>query len=328
MASMTAKEASQVDEVERIYRDALKVLQSDNEICTGLETKSAPPSVGYEGKAVIADIETNSGTKKEVLRVQNDLYKQLDVNCDNLFHKISKNQSPDYYNKPIMHQIKRISFELSNICNYAYCHKECPLHGQKEKIVLPSRIVKKTVDEVAQIDYDGVFAFHIYNEPLIDPRLFPFIVYTKAKCTKSKILILTSGFYLDQQIADELAELGIWILAVTAYSRSEFNRLSGLDVKVPYYVFEAEFVDLKSIYDRTPVGIKTLCHAPIGEVSVTCTGDVVLCCRDWKRMHKFGNLNRETLYSILNKKQTLDVHNNLAQGRRVLHLCQRCDTVR
>lgn len=323
-----AKEANQVDEAERTYRDALKVLQSDNEICAELETKSVLSSVACEGKAVIADIETNSGTKKEVLRFQNDLYKQLDVNYDNFFHKISENQSPDLNDKPIMHRIKRISFELSNMCNYAYCHKKCPLHGQKEKVVLPSRIVRETIDEVAQIDYDGVFAFHTYSEPLIDPRLFSFITYAKTKCPKSKTLILTNGFYLNQQIADELAELKIWILAVTAYSRSEFNRFSALDVKIPYYVFESKLDDRQNIYDSMPVNIKASCFAPVGDVSVACTGDVVLCCLDWKRRHRFGNLTWESFYSILNKKETLEVYNSLIHGERKLYLCRRCNWVR
>jgi len=320
-----AKEEDRVDKAENIYRDSPRQWPSDNEICAELETKSVPSSVACKGKAVIADIETNSGTKKEVLRFENDLYKQLDINYDNFFHKISENQNPDLNDKPIMHRIKRISFELSNICNYAYCHKKCPLHGQKEKVVLPSRIVRETIDEVAQINYDGVFAFHIYSEPLIDPRLFSFITYAKTKCPKSKILILTNGFYLNQQIADELAGLKIWILAVTAYSRSEFNRFSQLDVKIPYYVFEADFVDMKHLYHRTPVCMKTPCHAPVADVSVACSGDVVLCCRDWKRMHKFGNLCQQNLCSILNKKETLEAYNSLINGERKLYLCLRCD---
>lgn len=323
-----AKEGGQVDKAENIYSDSPRQWPSDNEICAELETRSVASSVPCESETANTDIGTGTVTERELLRFQNDLYKQLDVNYDNFFPKIYENESPYFKNRPIIQQIKRISFELSNICNYAYCHKKCPLHGQKEKIVLPSRIVRETIDEVAQINYDGVFAFHIYSEPLIDPRLFSFIVYAKTKCPKSKTLILTNGFYLNQRIADELAELGIWILAVTAYSRSEFNRLSALDVKVPYYVFEADLVDLKNMYDKTPLDTKIPCHAPVGDVSVACTGDIVLCCRDWKRRYRLGNLTRESLYSILNKKETLEVYNSLICGERKLYLCRRCNWAR
>lgn len=323
-----AKEADRIDKAENIYSDSPRQWPSDNEICAEIETKSVAGSVPCESETATTDIGTGTVTERELLRFQNDLYKQLDVNYDNYFPKIYENESPYFKNRPIMQQIKRISFELSNICNYAYCHKKCPLHGQKEKIVLPSRIVRETIDEVAQINYDGVFTFHIYSEPLIDPRLFSFMIYSKTKCPKSKTLILTNGFYLNQRIADELAELGIWILAVTAYSRSEFNRLSALDVKIPYYVFESKLDDRQNIYDSMPVNIKTSCFAPVGDVSVACTGDVVLCCLDWKRRHRFGNLTRESLYSILNKKETLEVYNSLIRGERKLYLCRRCNWAR
>ena len=323
-----AKEADRVDKAENIYSDSPRQWPSDNEICAELETKSVASSVPCESETATTDIGTGTVTERELLRFQNDLYKQLNVNYDNFFPKIYENESPYFKNRPIMQQIKRISFELSNICNYAYCHKKCPLHGQKEKIVLPSRIVRETIDEVAQINYDGVFAFHIYSEPLIDPRLFSFMIYSKTKCPKSKTLILTNGFYFNQRIAAELAELGIWILAVTAYSRSEFNRLSALDVKIPYYVFESKLDDRQNIYDSMPVNIKTSCFAPVGDVSVACTGDVVLCCLDWKRRHRFGNLTRESLYSILNKKETLEVYNSLIRGERKLYLCRRCNWAR
>jgi phosphatidylglycerophosphate synthase len=42
--------------------------------------------------------------------------------------------------------------------------------------------------------FDGVIAFHIYNEPLIDPRLFSFIEYARRICPQGRILILTNGF--------------------------------------------------------------------------------------------------------------------------------------
>lgn len=255
-------------------------------------------------------------------RFVNELYERLDVNYENVLEKVNIDTNTD---GPLIKQVKRVTFGLSNICCYSMFHKKCPLYRQKDKTVLPSKIVYKTIDELAEIDYEGIFVFHFYNEPLIDPRLFSFINYAKTHCPSSKIFILSNGFYLTQQMADELAQLGVWILAVSSYSKAEHMRLVGLDVKVPYYVYYQVLDDRGDMYDKALLNLDKPCFAPVGDITIAPTGEMVLCCLDWKYRHKFGNLNYESLSSVLNNPETRRVYLNLIQGRRNLHLCQRCD---
>ena len=77
--------------------------------------------------------------------------------------------------------VNRVSFQLSNLCNYTDIHKACPLSLCRGKEILPSTVVHKTIDELAEFDYSGLIGFHIYNEPMIDPRLFLFISYAKKR---------------------------------------------------------------------------------------------------------------------------------------------------
>jgi hypothetical protein len=278
---------------------------------------------GFEGK-------TNPQTKAEpesMREFRNDLYRRSEVNYDNYFQK-TDTACPADVAGPLIRQVQRVSFQLSNLCNYASVHPRCPLHGQTAKQVLPARVVRNTIDELAAVGFNGVIAFHIYNEPLIDPRLFSFIEYSRRVCPGARVLILTNGFYLTQTIADELAALGIWNLAVSAYSQSEYDRLARLQVKVPYKVFLALLDGRLDQYDRPPMDLNKPCMAPVRDLSIGPDGRVILCCLDWKSQHSFGNLLSDTLSSILSKETIRTVYRDLLHGNRSLHLCRRCDWIR
>jgi 2-deoxy-scyllo-inosamine dehydrogenase (SAM-dependent) len=225
-------------------------------------------------------------------------------------------------------QLKRISFQLSNICNYSFVHKKCPLHGQSRQIVLSSAIITNTLDELSKIGYSGIVAFHIYNEPLIDPRLFSLIEETSIRCPNARIYILTNGFYLNQTVIDELTAKGIWLLIVSAYGKSEFDRLSTYDVAMPYKVIHASLDDRQNLYDRPLLDVKAHCYPFTTDLSISCTGEVTLCCLDWDRRFVFGNLNDERLRSVLDKKEVRDTAVRLMHGERTLDICRRCDWVR
>lgn len=257
---------------------------------------------------------------------KNDLYKNIKINYDNFF-TCKENQVIDD-NKPLINQIKRISFELSNICNYSYIHKKCPISLETEKKILSSKLIYKVIDEMAEINYDGVFAFHRYNEPFIDPRLFDFIRYSRSKCPDSKVLILTNGFYFNQTIGDELAELGVWNIAVTAYSVKEYQRLISLDIKVPYLVFFGALDDRQCIYESEFLNLKSPCFAPVYDFTVNCNGDVALCCNDWKNSYTFGSLEDKTVKNILENENLVKAYHDLKSGNRNLDICKRCWDVR
>lgn len=224
--------------------------------------------------------------------------------------------------------LKRISFEISNVCNLAGIHKLCPINQHKEKNFLSSEIVEKTIDELAFVDYKGIISFHIYNEPLMDPRLIWFIRYAKTKCPNSTVYILTNGQNLNQELVDELQKAGVGLLVVSAYSVNEFNRVKHLKAKIPFKVFKAILDARMDMYEKTPMDLAKTCIPFLRDLSVNCFGDVVICCLDWRRKHIFGNLCKESLNEIFNKHEVIQVHSDLLNGERNLHLCRRCDWTR
>ncbi|WP_289422253.1 radical SAM/SPASM domain-containing protein [Thomasclavelia cocleata] len=257
---------------------------------------------------------------------ENEAYKALEINYDNFFEKclINFDKQEEYTLK----DIKRISFELSNICNYSYIHKKCPLSLVKDKKVLSSQIIYKCIDELATINFDGVVAFHRYNEPLIDPRLCQFIEYTNKKLPLAKILILTNGFYLSEEIVKHFEEYKIWCICVSAYFKSEYERISKIETNIPLRVFYSILDDRESIYDDTPKNCNTPCISPLSDLTVTCEGTVGLCCLDWKNRFTFGKLHEKSISEIIDSDYFQATCLDLQKGNRKLLICKNCDWIR
>ena len=224
----------------------------------------------------------------------------------------------------------RISIELSNICNYAKAHVKCPLNKQTEKKILPINIIEKFIKELGEYNYSGTISFHTYNEPLIDPRLFYIIGLTKKYCPKAYIYILTNGFYLNQEMALELCDIGVNRLDVTAYSDSEYDRLTSIKLNIPYSVFYSPKIedldDRLDLYDENNNLLKNSkpCYNVLNDLVITCDARIDLCCFDWKREHTYGDLEKQSLKEIINSTTIYKDFLSLAKGDRNNTICKNC----
>lgn len=254
---------------------------------------------------------------------ENESHKALDPNNINFREKILLNY--EKHDTCKLEDIKKVYFELSNICNYSFIHKKCPLSLVKDKKVLSSKIIYKCIDELSTVNYDGVLAFHRYNEPLIDPRLFQFIEYTNKKLPLAKIVIQTNGFYLSEEIVKHFEQYKIWTIQVSAYSKSEYERISKIVTDIPLRVFTIELDERESIYDDVPKGCKDPCFSSIFDFTVTCEGTVGLCCLDWQNRFIFGDLEKNSISEIISTEYYNKVHNELKNGERNLLICQHCN---
>ena len=228
----------------------------------------------------------------------------------------------------IFNYTKRISIELSNLCNYASLHKKCPLDYEIDKKILHKNVVYHVIDQMYKYNFKGTLAFHTYNEPLIDPRLFMFIQYAKDKCRNNiEIMIMTNGYYLNQIMIEELEEVGVSSLYVTAYSAKEYERLKNLHTKIPYIITEGNLDERLNLYEKC-VEIENVntkpCYAPLNEIIIKSDGTVGLCCLDWKNKYHFGNLKENSLDEIIINSNMRDMYYKLAKGIREEAICKVC----
>lgn len=73
------------------------------------------------------------------------------------------------------------------------------------------------LDDLCEVQYSGHFAFHNYNEPLIDPLLFVKVAQARKALEHARLAIFTNGDFLDRETFEKLAALGVDNIRVSLY---------------------------------------------------------------------------------------------------------------
>lgn len=233
--------------------------------------------------------------------------------------------------------ITRIAIVLSNQCPLAPFHRKCPASRVTSIEVLPSFIVHDVIDTLVVHKYTGGICWHTYNEPMSDPRLFSFIEYSRTHLPESDVFLWTSGYYLTEETAKELVDVGVRMVYLTAYSQSEHDRLSVIceSVDSDWRIFRsytkngAPKLDdrLQTHIDAIPTEKRLECNAPLGDFTIWPSGEVGLCCYDWKRENVFGSL-RDVSFGVFLEEHYKEMQLITKQNRQQKHplpICQRCE---
>jgi hypothetical protein len=232
--------------------------------------------------------------------------------------------------KDIFSRTKRIVFWLSNFCNLERAHVPCPVWKMTDKAFLPEKVVLDVLRTAAKHGFKGMVSFHMYNEPLIDPRLAWFLENTKEILPNCTIVSFTNGTMLTRSLLNELIAHGLDKLYITTYSKEVERRLQKEnieDVSIPVAVKRGHLDKRIELYDRKMLVRKkpNPCYSPLCELIITPHAKVGLCCYDWAQQHTFGDLTKNTLEEILQGEEIWEVYNDLSAGNRNLSLCSRCN---
>lgn len=229
----------------------------------------------------------------------------------------------------------RVVLELSNICNLAYCHKECPasLVKPEERRVLPTRIARHVIETLGALAYKGYITFYGYSEPLIDPRLQTLIEFARVACPGAKPSITTNGFMLTEGMLEELTAAGLAYCRVSAYGKPEYDRLmkvkAGARIPVSVRLMGGDkWRHRIEDYEAPKRGFKDPCFSPLIDIRVLVDGRVGLCCVDYKNLHTFGDLKTGSFEDVLRSGRLQALTEELKSGKRTLDLCQRCGVAR
>lgn len=235
-----------------------------------------------------------------------------------------------------------VQFELSNMCNLAWRHHECPMNLEmaspfrfKNPKHLPSKIVYHVLDALPRLGYLGAVYFNHYSEPTIDPRLTEFIRYARERLPGNTIEFTTNGVFLSKQLAIELRDAGLTGLHVTLYGSQEDRSATQKRIEeeiIPVFAPDTTGILQWALDDRLtceytrPIQVEGgNCYAPISTIVITRDGDWALCCRDWKRTVTFGNLHEHTFEELLSAEEPWEAYDQLGTGHReIFEVCRRC----
>jgi hypothetical protein len=236
-------------------------------------------------------------------------------------------------------QTKRVTLQLSNLCPYAPIHRKCPVSQFADKKVLPRAIVDNVLGTLAAWDFPGWLAFHVYNEPTVDPRLMLFIERARQLLT-GKIDLWSNGWYMTEGLLRELHAAGVSRFVFSAYSKADYERFAGWHkkyrrrrrtprIRIRVYNRAQHGLDSRLQHNRERPTTRR-CYAPLHDLTVYASGKIGLCCHDWDERVTFGDLNQVTFAEAMNTgyRQMKRLAGELGRGRRKLEWCRKCPTRR
>jgi len=244
----------------------------------------------------------------------------------------------------LLQHTQRVSLELSNLCNLARAHPRCPAHHVRQALVLPAAVVEDVLDTLGAAGFSAgrYIAFHLYNEPLLDPRLSAFVRHARMQCPSAGIILWSNGWYLTETIAHELVAAGVTHIMLSAYSRRAQEGFEALrrrlqeslaagvrDGRLPVYFRirrcsrlddRMQMISPPQEPDARP------CYQPLSDLTIRADGSLGLCCYDWAEQKVFGNLNRQRFADCLagQHSQLTALYRDLSRGIRHLPVCQAC----
>lgn len=215
----------------------------------------------------------------------------------------------------------RRSVSMVEVELFSYCNRRCWFcpNAHIDRITSNSHMVPETytsiIEQLAEIDYQGVVTYSRFNEPLADRIILEKLRETRAKLPKAKLHANTNGDYLDLEYLNELYDAGMRSLNIQLYLKNDerydhkktikrgwqtLKRLQlpytvTIDQPGVWYEMELEFKDMKiRLYGRNfelngtsrgdQVDIKrdyiraAPCSQPVWGIYIDYNGKMVPCC--------------------------------------------------
>jgi 2-deoxy-scyllo-inosamine dehydrogenase (SAM-dependent) len=224
--------------------------------------------------------------------------------------------------------LSTVELEVNSRCNRAcpYCPVSI-LPVPKAPRYIDRVVLSRVLAELREIEFDGRFSFHFYNEPLLNKDLEEIVRQVRAALPAAKLTLYTNGDLLTEDRYHALIEAGIDLLFVTSHSLKVHPERPKQEVHFPK---ELTLTNRGGILTDLPgPSAETLaapCFAPAEMLIVTVTGEVVQCYEDARRENVMGNLVTQSLHEIWHGEEFVRLRHALAAGNRAgaAAICQKC----
>lgn len=230
-----------------------------------------------------------------------------------------------------------ISIEISTYCNRKCSY--CPNYNyETPKLYADENIVYKAIDYLAELNYSGWINFSFYNEPTLDERLITFIKYANNKIPKATIIIFSNGDFLNIEKAKEYKDAGVDQFIITIHDKNPdklFAKLSEIQKEIGAS-FHIQILKPENLQTRAgEIKIKTskpfkYCDF-IRNPVIDKDGNMLICCNDYFRKNKMGNIMEKPLLEIWNKSEYKSLRKelrsnlkNAIKNKTVPEICQKC----
>ena len=218
-----------------------------------------------------------------------------------------------------------VNFELAPNCPHAAKHPFCP-SGQRDTSKMvgmnDGTIVQTAVQLYTSHGFTGLIGWHYYNEPMrSQERMIELMkrIYTQVPMAR---------FWLWSNLIEHVADTQIpyqWFEGITLSAYDEHPKNStwlAKDRLKRFRIFiHAQEDDGRSAERPAKSGP---CARQFLEMDIDYSGDVRMCCHDWKGASCIGNIVDDKLDAVIAKWQETRV--NCLRGKDMPDCCGKCGT--
>lgn len=230
------------------------------------------------------------------------------------------------------------------------CNGDCPFcpvnvnQPQRPYAKMTDELFKKIIDELSEMDYSGKISLFSNNEPFLDQRITEFAKYTREKCPKASISILTNGLilnlekvkgiieYVDILVIDNYSDdnkLHDNLIPVQAWSNSDekYHERIRIEMRKKNEVLTTRGGESPNAVVKKNSFINRIgCQYPYKQMVIRPSGGVSLCCNDALGKYTMGDVNDSTLKEIWYSDKYRKIREKMiTTQRKDLMLCNVCD---
>jgi GT2 family glycosyltransferase len=189
-------------------------------------------------------------------------------------------------NKGALHLTQILSFEIGKECNLSRYHAKCPINlvNRTDKSLTDDMIINLAKDAYNNLGFTGFISWSFYNEPMIHiSRIFTLMETIRESIPKSRFLLWTNGTILVKDPRMDLFEQ----IYVTNYSNRQSQELIDHFGSRVLFKGEPQLDDRLNHYTEPD---NKGCTLPFDNFLISNTGEVYICCMDWKNEIKIGSV--------------------------------------
>lgn len=277
----------------------------------------------------------------EFSKSSEETYVTYILHKDQVFKDYLDSYIDECLTQPEFPLFNKIEIETFNRCNNDCAF--CPVsvgNDRRHHQIMDTGLFCHIIEQLADLQYNGVISLYSNNEPLLDSRLPELIQITRKRLPNAFILLYTNGLLLTEQLLPGLLE-NTNFLHINCYT--ETNALSERLRPIQNYLVQNHISPTKvEIHIRnknehlsTRAGnapnrinsahLTSRCILPFSQLVVRPSGEVSLCCNDAYGEYTLGNLNVSTLEQVWQGEPFQAFRAQMLRGRSEHLACRVCD---
>lgn len=235
-----------------------------------------------------------------------------------------------------------VNIETYNKCNGLCSFCCCNAKDDKRVTMLMNDIVFfKIIDDLANINYNGVITLNINNEPFLDKKIIERLKYVRSKIPNAYSYLYTNGSLLFSKTIDSIIEYNLLDeLVINNYSTKyklnkqnrktyEYLKYKKLNFKVTINLrYSHEVLSNRANTSPNKKGrkiINSYCSIPYTDLNIFPNGNIGICCCDTKEVTFFGNVLDDNIINIFNNDKFKVIRLKMIKGRNNNEFCKYCD---